>query len=115
MASDAPIPKGLKDFVRQEIQEGDAAALAAKTYRNALSKTRVFRRSIEVFQNFFQQFLMIIAILLVVFIIHQSKRKHNACRCLKLWIELTASLRHRSIHLDRPGSGDGVRPRRAGL
>lgn len=66
-----PVPKEIEAFIDQKVAEGDAAVVVGKTVKNAISKTKVFRQTLSVVGSLSQQFLFTIAILLVLFIIHQ--------------------------------------------
>ena len=84
--------KAAQDAIKKLTQEGTDAAVVGKTVRSCSEATRVFRSAISVVQALGQQFLYTLAILLVLFIVHQVTIAHNRTaharghRCITLCV-----------------------------
>jgi hypothetical protein len=61
----------IKKLVKEAAREGDDAVVVAKTIRSCSESTRIFRSSVSVAQSLSGQFFLVLAILLILFIIHQ--------------------------------------------
>tara|TARA_B110000902_G_C14292067_1_gene581434 strand:- start:2314 stop:3375 length:1062 start_codon:yes stop_codon:yes gene_type:complete len=61
----------MKQLVKETAREGDDAVVVAKTIRSCTESTRIFRSSVSVAQSLSGQFFYVLAILLILFIVHQ--------------------------------------------
>jgi hypothetical protein len=86
--------QAVEAIVRKVAREGDDAALAGKTVRSCAESTRIFRSSIAVAQNLASQGAFVLAVLLVLFIVHQAR--------------ILCTLRHHALFYDCPACVLGV-------
>lgn len=88
--------------VKKLIAEGGDSVEVAQTVKRCSETTRIFRSSVAVAQQLSSQFTIVLAVLLVLFILHQSTPTHPHASPMRVH-PLSRAVSCLSFHLDRPG------------